>query len=87
MRHSGHRVLLLAMALAVCLLTSPATAADTDGDGLLDLLDGPGFDPDASGTGEFSWLTIQDLDGANLLTNLETLWLSYNQITSIESGD
>ena len=36
------------------LLASPAIAQkDTDGDGLLDLIDVRGFDPDASGTATF----------------------------------
>ncbi|MDG2385056.1 MAG: hypothetical protein P8N76_25520 [Pirellulaceae bacterium] len=35
-------------ALAIFLSVSPvAMAVDTDGDGLLDLMDVPGFDPDA----------------------------------------
>ena len=63
-----------------------ASAQDTDGDGLHDLIDATGFDPGASGTVEFVRV-IEDLDGANLLTNVARLDLDFNQITSIESGD
>ncbi len=87
MRYRCHRVLLLAIVVVVSLLFSPIVAMDTDGDGLLDLLDVPGFDPNASGTGDFAGWGIQDLDGANLLTNLHELHLNVNQITSLESGD
>ena len=55
--------------------------------GLLDLIDVPGFDPNASGSRTSATDGIQDLDGANLLTNLQSLDLGGNQITSIESGD
>ena len=79
---------ILAIAFAQLLVLTPQTyAVDTDGDGLLDLMDVPGFDPDASGWGGYSYSHIEDLDGANQLTNLETLVLTGNQITSIESGD
>ena len=64
-----------------------ATAVDTDGDGLLDLIDVPGFDPAQTGIGSFDRQQIQDLDGAALLKNLETLSLRINDITSLEAGD
>ena len=64
-----------------------ATAVDTDGDGLLDLIDVPGFDPAQTGIGSFNRQQIQDLDGAALLKNLETLSLRLNPITSLEAGD
>jgi Leucine-rich repeat (LRR) protein len=61
-------------------------AADTDGDGLLDLVDAPGFQPSLM-QGDFSNAGIQDLDGANLLTIATSLDLHTNRITSIEGGD
>ena len=84
--------ILLAIVVATSLLISPVGAVDTDGDGLLDLLDVPGFNPSASGEVNFNQRGIEDLDGANLLINLRTLDLGYvpftgNQITSIERGD
>lgn len=69
--------------LALC----HAQAVDTDADGLRDLLDVPEFDPNASESVSFGSLNIEDLDGANLLTNLQSLDLTDNRITSIESGD
>lgn len=60
---------------------------DTDGDGLLDLVDVPGFDPNQSGLAHFSFREIEDLDGASRLRNLGGLVLYDNAITSIESGD
>ena len=74
-------------ATLLCAIGHCAYGADTDGDGLLDLIDVPGFDPNASGGVEFFGLGIQDLDGANLLTNATSLDLWVNQITSIEQGD
>jgi insulin-like growth factor-binding protein complex acid labile subunit len=74
-------------AMLLCAIGHCAYGADTDGDGLLDLIDVPGFNPNASGDVSFEDRRIQDLDGANLLTNATTLYLYRNQITSIESGD
>jgi hypothetical protein len=54
-----------------------AFGADTDGDGLLDLIDVPGFDPSASGDVDYSSVGIEDLDGANLLTNATGLSLAF----------
>jgi Leucine-rich repeat (LRR) protein len=74
-------------ATLLCAIGNCALGADTDGDGLLDLIDVPGFNPNASGDVDFSNRGIQDLDGANLLTNATMLFLGGNQITSIENGD
>ena len=87
MRNHCLSIRLLAIAVAASLLVPPASAADTDGDGLLDLIDVSAFDPNATGWGDFSDRGIEDLDGANLLTNLESLDLGLNRITSLESGD
>jgi Leucine-rich repeat (LRR) protein len=62
-------------------------AADTDGDGLLDFIDVPGLNPNASGHVDLSRRGIQDLDGATFLTSLQSLDLHSNQITSLENGD
>ena len=74
-------------ATLLCAIGHCAYGADTDGDGLLDLIDVPGFNPNASGDVYFNGRSIQDLDGANLLTNATTLYLNGNQITSLENGD
>ena len=78
---------LLTLGLLILALTPPALAKDTDGDGLLDLLDAPGFDPNATGTVSFRSRGIEDLDGANQLKNAEFLKLGFNRISSIERGD
>ncbi len=84
---------LRSMIILVCLgftSYSPGQELDTDGDGLLDLIDVDRFDrfrSDAHSVGVFSGLSIEDLDGSSLLTNLQELWLGGNQISSIESGD
>ena len=80
-------LVILLLAFAIQPLCTPASAQDTDGDGLLDLIDVPGFDPGATGEGRFVSKRIEDLDGANLLTNLRDLNLNSNRITSIERGD
>ena len=71
------------------LLVSLASAVDTDGDGLLDLMDVPGFDPSASSRVDsiFEDRGIENLDGADQLTNVQYLSMLCNQIRSIESGD
>jgi Leucine-rich repeat (LRR) protein len=74
-------------ATILCAIGHCALGADTDGDGLLDLIDVPGFNPNASGEVDFVNRGIQDLDGAKLLTNATRLNLRTNQITSIETGD
>ena len=79
------RILLIAIAIGV--LISPASAVDTDGDGLLDLMDVEGFDPNKTGTATYVNDGIQDLDGVNQLTNVQRIRLWTNQITSIETGD
>lgn len=72
----------------VLLLTPWLMAVDTDGDGLLDLIDVPGFDSSASGPARYNHRGIQDLDGANLLTNgNDRIELIGNEITGIEAGD
>ena len=82
------QMLFWASSLLLMVSTPSAVAqVDTDGDGLLDVLDVEEFDPNASGTLRLIGLGIQDLDGANLLTNLQELFLDINRIRSIESGD
>ncbi len=60
---------------------------DTDGDGLLDLVDTPTFDPSVSDIADFAQSGIEDLDGANQLTDVRELLLGENKITRIEEGD
>ena len=72
--------------LMVC-TPSAVAQVDTDGDGLLDVLDAPGFDANASDTLSLGGLGIEDLDGVNELTNLQRLDLDHNRVTSLESGD
>ena len=72
----------------MAVMTPRAVAeVDTDGDGLLDVLDVRGFDPNASGSVFFNGRYIEDLDGANQLTEVQHLALGENRITSIERGD
>ena len=73
--------------LSLLVYAPRAGAVDTDGDGLLDLLDLPGFDPDSSQDIDFWRAGIQDLDGATLLVNTTNLSLEGNEISSIELGD
>ena len=87
MRIDSHFVLLLAIVVASNLPISPVNAIDTDGDGLLDLLDVLGFDPSATGTIRFDQHLVEDLDGANLLTRAQSLQLRGNRIASVKSGD
>ena len=76
-------MLLILFASLVCV--SPTFAqVDTDGDGLLDLMDVPGFNPNASEV-YYVRKRIQDLDGAGQLTNAIWLDLYGNQIRSLES--
>ncbi len=77
----------LFVAFLLCALAQPAFAVDTDGDGLLDLIDVPGFDPGATGDVGFCDCGIEDLDGASLLTGATSLGLPTNRIGSIEKGD
>lgn len=63
---------------------STALAFDTDGDGLLDVLDVPEFGLRRQ---SYRSLGIEDLDGANLLNREEWLDFDGNFITGIESGD
>ena len=63
-----------------------ATAADTDGDGLLDLIDAPGFDPTAESV-FLGFKGIEDLDGVSQLVNASVIRLDSNAITRIEEGD
>ena len=79
-----------AVLLVACSNSASAQAFVNDNDGLLDVGEAPGFPADPmAATGELSldYRGIQDLDGTSLLTNLQTLDLSYNDITSIEAGD
>jgi Leucine-rich repeat (LRR) protein len=77
----------LVFATLLCAIAHSPCGADTDGDGLLDLVDIPGFDPNAEGTVTFYDRDIEDLDGAHLLTSATHLQLNRNQVTSIEQGD
>jgi len=83
-RRSG--ILIAIFACFYFALVPASLAQDTDGDGLLDLMDVPGFNPLATGTLDFRGKGIQDLDGVNLLTRASRLDLSDNQITRIETG-
>lgn len=76
----------LFVAILLGVLCPGAYGVDTDGDGLLDLIDVPGFDPSATGFVDYGYHGIQDLDGANLFVNAKELLLHCNQITNIESG-
>lgn len=62
---------------------------DSDGDGQLDLLDTPGFDVLArqANYSDRPSFGIQDLDGANQLTQATELHLAMNQIGNVEPGD
>lgn len=75
--------------LVLFLLTSLPVACgqDSDGDGLLDVIDVKGFDPSMRGSLSLESKRIEDLDGINLLTNLKSLSLASNRITRIENGD
>lgn len=85
----------LLCALLLLFSCQVAHAADTDGDGLLDLIDVPGFDPNSpiihpSLPGPsffFDNSRIQDLDGASLLTKGVLVTFFNNQVASIENGD
>jgi hypothetical protein len=66
----------------LCAIGPYTFGADTDGDGLLDVIDVAGFDANASGVVGFDRFRIQDLDGANLLADATSLGLGLNQITS-----
>ena len=72
--------------VCIALINTPAIAANTDGDGLLDILDLPGFDPHTN-RGNFGFRGIEDLDGANQLGNVSLLFLSHNGIRAVEVGD
>jgi hypothetical protein len=74
-------------ATLLCAIGHCALGADTDGDGRLDLVDVPSFNPNATGILDFFGMMIQDLDGANQLTNAQELLLHDNQITGLENGD
>src|SRR5688572_27947016 len=71
----------------LCAIGHCALGAVTSSDGLLDLIDVPVFNPNASGDVQFFDHNIQDLDGANLLSSATTLSLGVNEITSVENGD
>ncbi len=68
-------------------LAQTAPAQDTDGDGLLDLIDVNGFDASLAGEVRFQASMIEDLDGMSQLTNAAHIFLSRNRIASIERGD
>ena len=79
-----HRLHLLACFMILLFVAPVAKAGDTDSDGLLDLMDVPGFPERGS---SYESLGVKDLDGANQLSSLTELCLDDNQITSIEAGD
>ena len=56
------------IATLLCAIGHCAYGADTDGDGLLDLIDVAGFDANASGDVAFNGRGIQDVDGARSLS-------------------
>ena len=60
-------------AALLCAAGHVALGEDTDGDGLLDLVDVPGFNPTASGVVRHVGRQIEDLDGASLLTSADGL--------------
>lgn len=71
----------------LCAVVRGASAADTDGDGLLDLIDVVGFDATTEGAVSFDDRGIEDLNGASLLTKASILYFHRNRIRSIEHGD
>lgn len=81
------RSLIIFLACVVPLGTSSFAFADSDLDGLLDLVDVGGFDPDATERLSFTARGIEDLDGADQLTQLQILGLGFNAIESIDRDD
>jgi Leucine-rich repeat (LRR) protein len=80
----------VALLLAAFINNVQAQGFVNDNDGLLDVGEAAGFPDDPTGaTGELLLTSrgIQDLDGTSLLTNLQTLYLGGNPITSVEPGD
>lgn len=81
--------------LLLCFLSSlPMTIlfgqqVDSDGDGLFDLVDHPRFESTLNGlrNGNYRRQRIQDLDGARLLINIDSLSVNDNLITAIERND
>ncbi|QDU59031.1 leucine-rich repeat domain-containing protein [Aeoliella mucimassa] len=76
--------------VAAILFPAMSQAFIDDGDGLLDVGEAPGYPMDPTLAWESVYLdsrSIQDLDGANLLVNVQELYLDNNKIASIESGD
>ncbi|MCP4189022.1 MAG: hypothetical protein GY768_00175 [Planctomycetaceae bacterium] len=73
-----HRLHLLACFIILLFVAPVAKAAD--GDGLLDLMDLPGFPERGS---SYESLGVKDLDGANQLSSLTELCLDDNQITEL----
>ena len=81
-------VLLLTLTLVTLMNASESVSAqDSDGDGRLDLIDVPSFDPDATGIASFNSLGIEDLTGANLLTGVVDLRFDFNKVARIENDD
>lgn len=81
------RYLIILSACVSALTFVSMAAADSDLDGLLDLVDAPGFDPLARERLSFTARGIEDLDGAAQLTQLQILGLGFNSIKSIERND
>ena len=82
-----HLVRLVAAAtLAGLLPVRLVVATDTDGDGRLDLIDVPSFDPHATGVAQYRD-PIEDVDGVNQLTSLDSLYLLNHRLPVLETGD
>ena len=64
--------MLTVLSVLFAFMTPAVAQVDTDGDGLLDLMDVPGFNPNARNV-RYDERGIQDLDGASQLTNAISL--------------
>ena len=86
----GSVMKLLYVSAFITVLATAATAVaqtDTDGDGLLDVLDVDGFDPDASDSANLDDKGIEDLDGVSQLTKASQINLNGNKLTVIDDGE
>lgn len=81
------KTFLISVACTLVLSTvASAQQVDTDGDGLLDLLDVSGFAPSRI-EAMYGRRSIQDLDGATQFVRASYLDLAQNEISGIEQGD
>ena len=81
------KTFLIGVACTLVLSTvASAQQVDTDGDGLLDLLDVPGFAPSRF-EAMYGRRSIQDLDGAAQFVRASYLDLAENEISGLEQGD